>query len=56
MQNVIFYVKLLSTTLNKLRENFEYTPWQICSLFVDVDDTAWAWECMYRVSQKSIQS
>ena len=38
-----------SVDLNKLaREDFEYAPWQICSLFDDVDDTAWAWEFMYK--------
>ena len=37
-----------SVDLNKLREDFEYAPWQICRLFYDVDDTAWAWECVYK--------
>ena len=42
-------LRKLKTIRNyKLREDFEYAPWQICRLLDDVDGTAWAWECMYK--------
>lgn len=33
---------------SKLIKDFENVPWQICSIFDDVDDSLWCWEHLYK--------
>ena len=33
---------------DKVKADFEQTPWHICSIFEDINDTAWAWEHLYK--------
>lgn len=30
-----------------LRQHLNSAPWSICGIFDDIDDFAWAWECLY---------
>jgi len=32
----------------KLKSDIQNAPWQICSVFDDVDDVTWAWETIYK--------
>ena len=31
-----------------LRQHLNSAPWSICGIFDDIDDVAWAWECLYK--------
>ena len=37
-----------NVNLDQIRSDFESTPWDICSVFEEVDDIAWAWELLYK--------
>ena len=31
-----------------VKADFEQAPWHVCSIFEDINDAAWAWECLYK--------
>ena len=37
-----------NVNLDAVQNDFEIGPWQICSIFEDLDDTVWAWEYLFK--------
>ena len=48
LKEVQNYKNIDRSTLSTLEVDFDSTPWDICNVFDDVEDSVWAWEFLYK--------